>query len=56
MLYNRKNSPEMTAEERLYTMGYFAKLHSKYFSEDDTMLLERLGPIRTEVLEQYLNL
>lgn len=50
LLYNRKNGSEMTTEERLYTMGYYAKLSSKYFSDDDRKLLERLGPVRTELL------
>lgn len=48
LLYARKNS-DITDNERLFQMGYYAKLGSKYFSEDDTMLLERLGPARAVV-------
>ena len=49
LLYVRKNQPELTTEERLYSMGYYANLHSKYFSDNDTILLERLGPARAEI-------
>ena len=48
LLYARKNT-DITENERLFQMGYYAKLGSKYFSEDDTMLLERLGPARAVV-------
>lgn len=50
LLYARKNS-DVTDNERLFTMGYYTKLGSKYFSEDDTMLLDRLGPARADILE-----
>lgn len=45
LLYARKNS-DMTLNERLYTMGYYKKLENKYFSDNNKMLLERLGPAR----------
>lgn len=51
LLYNRINSHEMTTNERLYTMGYYANLHSKYFSDDDTILFSRLGSARANLLE-----
>lgn len=50
LLHARKNQ-DITENERLYTMGYYSRLGAKYFSEDDTMLLERLGPVRTDILE-----
>jgi len=50
LLFNRKNSVDITDNERLYTMGYYESLANKYFSEDDTMLSERLGPVRIELL------
>jgi hypothetical protein len=53
MLYARKNQPDLTLNERLFAMGYFTNLSSKYFSEDDTMLLERLGPARAEVFDDF---
>lgn len=53
MLYTRKNKPELTTEERLYAMGYYTNLAAKYFSEDDTMLLERLGPARAEIWNDF---
>ena len=50
LLTVRKNLAGITDNERLYTMGYYEKLGSKYFSEDDTMLSERLGPARADIL------
>jgi hypothetical protein len=50
LLHARKNS-DVTDNERLFQMGYYAKLGSKYFSEDDTMLLDRLGPARADILK-----
>ena len=49
MLWAPKNKPELTDNERLFSMGYYSKLHNKYFSEDDKTLLERLGPARAEI-------
>ena len=51
LLYNTKNA-DINTNERLFQMGYYAKLGSKYFTDtDDTMLLDRLGPIRDCVLD-----
>lgn len=50
ILYNTPHA-ELNTEERLFQMGYYAKLSSKYFSEDDKKLLELMGPIRNRVLE-----
>lgn len=50
LLYNRKNCPELSLDERLYTMGYFSKFSEKYFTENDKELLDRLGSVRTEIL------
>lgn len=47
-LWTKKSQPELTDDERLFQMGYYAKLRDKYFSEDDTMLLERIGSARAE--------
>lgn len=42
---------DITLPERLFAMGYYAKLHDKYFSEGtDDWLLSRMGPIRDCVL------
>lgn len=42
---------DVTDNERLFTMGYYANLHSKYFSEGtDDWLLSRMGTIRDCVL------
>ena len=49
-LYNTPQA-EISVDERLFQMGYYAKLSSKYFSEDDKKLLELLGPIRDRALE-----
>jgi hypothetical protein len=49
LLYARKNS-DITVNERLFQMGYYAKLRDKYFALNDKMLLERLGPARAEVI------
>lgn len=54
MLYARKNQ-DLTENERLYSMGYYSHLSNKYFSLNDTMLLERLGPVRTDVLDGIRN-
>lgn len=54
-LLQPKKNGEMTENERLYTMGYYAKFHSKYFSEDDTMLLERMGSARAELNDLSLS-
>ena len=54
MLCQRKNLAELTAEERLYTMGYYAKLSQQHFSDNDNILLERLGPVRDIVLNEEL--
>ena len=50
LLYARKNQ-EMTENERLYSMGYYSRLSDKYFCNNDKLLLERLGPVRTDILE-----
>lgn len=52
LLHSRHNG-ELTANERLFGMGYYAKLTSKYFSDNDTMLLERLGPARAEAYKVF---
>lgn len=49
-LYNTAQA-EINVDERLFQMGYYAKLGSKYFSEDDKKLLELLGPVRNRVLD-----
>ena len=52
LLYNIKNG-EINTNERLFQMGYYAKLGSKYFADaNDTMLLDRLGPIRDRVYDR----
>ena len=54
LLAARKNS-DITDNERLFTMGYYAKLNSKYFSElSEDWLLAKLGPVRTEILTDGL--
>lgn len=50
LLHNTRSQSELTLDERLFTMGYYANLNSKYFSDDDKKLLERLGPVRALVL------
>lgn len=48
------NTPcaELNDHERLFQMGYYADLRSKYFTDaNDTILLDLLGPIRNRVLE-----
>ncbi len=50
-LWTKKSQPELTDNERLFQMGYYAKLRDKYFSNDDTMLLERIGSARAEAYE-----
>lgn len=50
ILYNTKPA-DINGNERLFQMGYYSKLQSKYFSEDDKKLLELLGPVRDRVLE-----
>lgn len=50
LLYNT-SCAEINANERLFQMGYYADLRSKYFTDsDDTILLDLLGPIRDRVL------
>lgn len=42
---------DITLPERLFAMGYYAKLHDKYFSDGtDDWLLSQMGPIRDCVL------
>jgi len=48
-LYNAANG-EINTDERLFQMGYYADLSSKYFSDDDKKLLELMGPVRNRVL------
>lgn len=48
LLYVRKGG-EMTVNERLWTMGYYTKLHDKYFSDNSKMLESRLGLARAEL-------
>jgi hypothetical protein len=50
-LYNRKNGSDITAEERLFCMGYYAKLSSKFFADDDAPLLKRMGTVRADLLD-----
>lgn len=43
---------DINLNERLFTLGYYATLHSKYFSEGtDDWLLSRMGTIRDCVLD-----
>lgn len=50
LLWAAKNA-ELTDNERLFCMGYYAKFKDKYLTDaDDKMLLDRLGPIRDWVL------
>jgi hypothetical protein len=49
LLHNTKCA-EINTEERLFQMGYYSKLQSKYFSDDDRKLLSLLGPVRDRVL------
>lgn len=48
LLYVRKGG-EITVNERLWTMGYYTKLHDKYFSDNSKMLESRLGSARAEL-------
>jgi hypothetical protein len=41
---------ELNDHERLFQMGYYANLRSKYFVDDDTELLSIMGPVRDRVL------
>lgn len=41
---------ELNDNERLFQMGYYANLRSKYFVDDDTELLSIMGPVRDRVL------
>jgi hypothetical protein len=50
LLHHKKNG-DITDNERLFGMGYYSTLANKYFSDNDTMLLERLGSARAEALE-----
>lgn len=50
LLFNTKCA-DINTEERLFQMGYYSKLQSKYFSDDDRKLLSLLGPVRDRVLE-----
>lgn len=49
LLYNKK-AAEINVNERLFQMGYYAKLGSKYFVDDDHALLSIMGPVRDRVL------
>lgn len=51
LLYGQNKNCDITANERLFAMGYYANLSSKYFGDDDTMLLSRLGPVRDRIFE-----
>jgi hypothetical protein len=50
LLYNRANTPEFSFDEVLFTQGYYAKLNDKLFSDNDKILLDRMGPVRAEVI------
>lgn len=51
LLGNRKGA-ELSTEERLFQMGYYAKFKNKYLTDaSDKMLLDRLGPVRDCVLQ-----
>lgn len=50
-LYARLNSTEITDNERLYTMGYYNKFAEKHLKDDDSVLLDRLGQARKQLLD-----
>lgn len=50
LLWNTKCA-ELNDSERLFQMGYYANLRSKYFIDDDTELLSIMGPVRDRVLD-----
>lgn len=55
MLYNTKKG-DISTEERLFQMGYYATLRDKYFTDaNDKTLLDRLGPVRDCVLNMDLD-
>jgi hypothetical protein len=53
LLHNRANTPEFSFDEVLFKQGYYAKLSDQLFANDDKILLDRLGPVRAEVLKTH---
>ena len=51
-LHYKKNVVELTDNERLAQMGYFAKFSIKY-EVDDTMLSTHLGPARADLYSDF---
>ena len=48
-LWSKKTQAELTDNERLYTMGYYKNLESKYFTEDNKELSLRIGNPRADI-------
>jgi len=51
LLWHKKSQNELTDNERLLTMGYYADLKSKYFCEDNKMFDSRIGIPREGVYD-----
>jgi len=51
LLWVRNNLPDLSLNERLFTMGYYSDLSKKYFAEDDTFLLNRVGTARDTIYD-----
>jgi hypothetical protein len=49
MLWVKKAAPELTLNERLYTMGYFDKFSTKYVDGAGEILTARMGTLRADL-------